>query len=68
MRRNTSKLEEQGRKIMDKYPRRGLGSYDVYTIHEQSRGSYEMGMAMYNIGVAIGHKIAMEEQKARGKA
>ena len=68
MKRNTSKLEEQGRKIIHRHPRRDLGAYEMQQIYEGSRGPYEMGSTMFDIGVAIGYRIAMAEQKARGKA
>ena len=62
-------LERQGREIMHKYPQRQLRTNHILEIDDNSRDKFAMGISMFNIGVAIGYKIARAESKQReGKA
>ena len=63
MRYDIAKLEQQGREIMHRYPHRQLRSNHFFEVDDNSTGKFSMGIALLNIGVAIGYRIARDEKK-----
>lgn len=63
MKYDITKLEQQGRDIMHRYPHRQLRANHFSEVDDNSRDRFSMGIALFNIGVAIGHRIARDEKK-----
>lgn len=63
MKYDVTRLEQQGREIMHRYPQRQLRTNHILEIDDNSRDKFAMGISMFNIGVAIGHRIARAERK-----